>query len=81
MRDWAVWQAKAGFYSQAALSSNDSKTLYLADIIYGGSGGRGRRGRERERGEEELIVALISFPTTTDHVLQGATPSIDHILS
>ena len=55
--------------------------MYLADIIYGGSGGRGRRGRERERGEEELIVALISFPTTTDHVLQGATPSIDHILS
>ena len=29
LRDWAVWQAKAGCYSQAALSSNDSKTLYL----------------------------------------------------
>ena len=25
--DWAVWQARAGCYSQAALSSNDSKTL------------------------------------------------------
>ena len=28
LRDWAVWQARAGRYSQAALSSNDSKTLY-----------------------------------------------------
>ena len=28
LRDWAIWQARAGCYSQAALSSNDSKTLY-----------------------------------------------------
>ena len=28
LRDWAVWQAGAGCYSQAAMSSNDSKTLY-----------------------------------------------------
>ena len=28
MRDWAVWQARAGCYSQVALSSNDLKTLY-----------------------------------------------------
>ena len=28
LRDWAVWQARAGFYSQAALYSNVSKTLY-----------------------------------------------------
>ena len=27
LRDWAVWQARAGCYSQAALSLNDSKTL------------------------------------------------------
>ena len=27
---WAIWQARAGCYSQAALSSNDSKTLYSA---------------------------------------------------
>ena len=27
--DWAVWQARAGCCSQAALSSNDSKTLYV----------------------------------------------------
>ena len=27
LRDWAVGQARAGCYSQAALSSNDSKTL------------------------------------------------------
>ena len=27
LRDWAVWQARAGCYSQAALFSNDSKTL------------------------------------------------------
>ena len=27
LRDWPVWQAGAGCYSQAALSSNDSKTL------------------------------------------------------
>ena len=30
LRDWAVWQARARCYSQPALSSNDSKTLYLA---------------------------------------------------
>ena len=35
MRDWAVLQARAGCYSQAALSSNDSKTLYLRS--YAGS--------------------------------------------
>ena len=29
LRDWAVWQARAGCSSQAALSSNDSKTLYI----------------------------------------------------
>ena len=28
LHDWAVWQATARCYSQAALSSNDSKTLY-----------------------------------------------------
>ena len=28
LRDWAVWQGRAGCYSQAALSSKDSKTLY-----------------------------------------------------
>ena len=28
LRDGAVWQARAGCYSQAALSSNHSKTLY-----------------------------------------------------
>ena len=33
MRDWAVWQARAGCYSQAAVSSNDSKTLYLTTLI------------------------------------------------
>ena len=27
LRDWAVWQARAGCYSQAVLSSNDLKTL------------------------------------------------------
>ena len=27
LRDWAIWQAWAGCYSQAALSSNDSMTL------------------------------------------------------
>ena len=25
-RDWAIWQAQAGFYSWAAESSNDSKS-------------------------------------------------------
>ena len=28
LRDWAIGQAGAGCYSQAALSSNDSKTRY-----------------------------------------------------
>ena len=31
--DWAVGQAGAGYYSQAALSSNDSKTLYKFGIF------------------------------------------------
>ena len=34
LRDWAVWKARASCFSQAALSSNDSKTLYL---IHSGS--------------------------------------------
>ena len=29
LHDWAVGQAKGSCYSRAALSSNDSKTLYL----------------------------------------------------
>ena len=29
LRDWAVREARAGYYSQAALSSNDSKTRCL----------------------------------------------------
>ena len=29
LSDWAVGQARAGCYSQATLSSNDSKTLYF----------------------------------------------------
>ena len=32
LRDWAVGQAGAGCYSLAALSSNDSKTLYSTKI-------------------------------------------------
>ena len=35
--DWAVWQAKAGCYSQAALSSNDSKTLYTVQMFSTGN--------------------------------------------
>ena len=33
LRDWAVWQARAGYYSQAALSSNDSKMLYAWSVV------------------------------------------------
>ena len=33
LRDWAVWQARAGCYSQAAMSSNDSKTLYILSTV------------------------------------------------
>ena len=32
LRDWAIWQARAGCYSQAALSSNDSKTCILGGL-------------------------------------------------
>ena len=34
--DWVIWQARAGCYSQAALSSNDSKTLYtlIMDLFF-----------------------------------------------
>ena len=31
--DWAIWQARAGCFSQAALSLNDSKTLYVAEAF------------------------------------------------
>ena len=30
--DWAVWQARTGCYSEAALSSNYSKTLYRKEL-------------------------------------------------
>ena len=33
LRYWAAWQAGAGCYSWAALSSNDSKTLYVDFVI------------------------------------------------
>ena len=29
LRDWAIWPVRANCYTQAALSSNDSKTLYV----------------------------------------------------
>ena len=32
LRDWAVEQAGAGCYSQAAMSSNDSKTRYIGPM-------------------------------------------------
>ena len=34
LRDWTVWQARAGYYSQPVLSSNDSKTLYFILRLY-----------------------------------------------
>ena len=34
LRDWAVGQARAGCYFQAAMSSNDSKTLYMPIPYY-----------------------------------------------
>ena len=43
LRDWAVGQAGAGCYSQAALSSNDSKTRYYsrsAQIVDKGEGSK-----------------------------------------
>ena len=33
LHDWAVGQAGGSCYSQAALSSNDSKTLYVVAAI------------------------------------------------
>ena len=33
LRDWAVGQAGGSCYSRAALSSNDSKTLYMPALI------------------------------------------------
>ena len=33
LHDWAGGQAEARCYSQAALSSNDSKTLYGGDVV------------------------------------------------
>ena len=35
LRDWAIGQAGASCYSQAALPSNDSKTLYMANVRIG----------------------------------------------
>ena len=36
LRDWAVWQARAGCYSQVTLSSNDSKTRAVGSTKRGG---------------------------------------------
>ena len=36
LHDWAGWQTKAGCYSQAVLSSNDSKTLYTNQMYHNG---------------------------------------------
>ena len=33
LRDWAVCQGRSGCDSQAALSSNDSKTLYKRELV------------------------------------------------
>ena len=50
LRDWAIWPALAGCHSWAALSSNDSKTLYLGgswtwDAVWvGGVGQREGKG-------------------------------------
>ena len=34
LRDWAVGQAGGSCYSRAAMSSNDSKTLYLWEAVW-----------------------------------------------
>ena len=41
LRGWAVGQAGGSCCSQAALSSNDSKTLYFAFTLYGDKSKRG----------------------------------------
>ena len=33
MRDWTVGHARAGCYFQAAMSSNESKTLYICRLL------------------------------------------------
>ena len=50
LRDWAIGQARAGCYSQAAMSSNDSKTLYRA---------------AQNHGEQVLRMSCIQFHLLT----------------
>ena len=60
MRDWAVRQARAGCYSQAAFSSNDSKTLYT--IVKSGDIRRGllAQGHKYVPVSGPGIIALVS---------------------
>ena len=60
MRDRAVWQARACCYSHAALSSNDSKTLYRFSIAWTRiiPGGTGAENPEGIAYYKSLIAAL-----------------------
>ena len=52
LREWAVWQARAGCYSQVALSSNDSNTLYMVPY---------RRRYDEKRGDLEKSQAGVDL--------------------
>ena len=49
LRDWAARQAGGSFYSQAALSSNDSKTLYRVEAWLRSRGSRRAKGETQSR--------------------------------
>ena len=61
LRDWAIWQARAGCYSQAALSSNDSKTLYCVIIMMESFKERKEFGNRDER-KGKGIASSHTFP-------------------
>ena len=58
MRDWAVWQARVGCYSQAALSYNE-KTPYVSVAVP--SGPSSLVPEEREGGHPAEPVGLVEL--------------------
>ena len=70
MRDWAIWQAGAGCYSQAALSSNDSKTLYDAEMFVKGN-------KKRRLLHAKFIFTISKHPLDRTGVYQNRIKSLD----
>ena len=73
MRDWAVMQVGAGSYSWAALSSNDSKTLYMYD--YSRPFSKGILRNLHLKAPKRALGKKINATTCMEHLLEAAKRS------